>query len=201
MSNSLRPHGMWPARLLCPWDSPGRDTRVGCHALPQGIFPTQGSNPGLPHCRQILYHLSRQENPRILEWIAHPSSRGTSRPRDLNRGLLHCRRILYQLSHQGSIAAAVTSPLIRGELAAPWDKLSWTDPEFKVMRGRQWPLTIRIQKPCLWNLVNLHPSDFHANFLIPTRLPVNSHVIALYLNTWIVVSEFLSIGWLSACVL
>ena len=43
-------------------DSPGKNTGVGCHALLQGIFPTQGSNPGLPHCRQILYHLSHQED-------------------------------------------------------------------------------------------------------------------------------------------
>ena len=43
--------------LLCPWDFPGKSTGVGCHFLLQGIFPTQGSNPGLPHCRQILYHL------------------------------------------------------------------------------------------------------------------------------------------------
>ena len=41
-------------------DSPGKNTGVGCHALLQGIFPTQGSNPGLPHCRQIFYHLSHQ---------------------------------------------------------------------------------------------------------------------------------------------
>ena len=41
-------------------DSPGKNTGVGCHALLQGIFPTQGLNPGLPHCRQILYHLSHQ---------------------------------------------------------------------------------------------------------------------------------------------
>ena len=44
-------------------DSPGRNAGVGCHALLQGIFPTQGSNPGLPHCRQILYHPSHQGNP------------------------------------------------------------------------------------------------------------------------------------------
>jgi len=49
-----------PARLLCPWDSSGKNTGVGCHFLLQGIFPTQGSNPGLLHCRQILYHLSHQ---------------------------------------------------------------------------------------------------------------------------------------------
>ena len=44
-------------------DFSGKNTEVGCHALFQGIFPTQGSNPGLPHCRQILYHLSHQGNP------------------------------------------------------------------------------------------------------------------------------------------
>ena len=44
-------------------DSPGKNAGVGCHALLQGIFPTQGSNPGLPHCRQILYHLSYQGSP------------------------------------------------------------------------------------------------------------------------------------------
>jgi len=44
-------------------DSPGKNTRVGCHALLQGIFPTQGSNPGLPYCRRILYHLNHQGSP------------------------------------------------------------------------------------------------------------------------------------------
>jgi len=53
---------------------------VGCHALLQGIFPTQGLNSGLPHCRQILYHLSHQGSPRIREWIAYPFSRGSSDP-------------------------------------------------------------------------------------------------------------------------
>ena len=45
---------VYPTRLLCPWDSPGKNTGVGCHFLLQGIFLTQGSNPGLLHCRQIL---------------------------------------------------------------------------------------------------------------------------------------------------
>ena len=44
-SDSLQPYGLEPARLLCPWDSPGKDTGVSCHFLFQGIFPTQGSNP------------------------------------------------------------------------------------------------------------------------------------------------------------
>ena len=53
----------------------------GCLSLLQGIFPTQRWNPGLPHCRQILYQLSHKVSPRILEWVAYPFSRGFSRPR------------------------------------------------------------------------------------------------------------------------
>ena len=55
VSYSLRPHGLWPARLLCPWDSPDKNTGVDCHSLLQRIFLTQRSNLGLLHCRQILY--------------------------------------------------------------------------------------------------------------------------------------------------
>ena len=63
-------------------DSPGKNTAVGCHALLQGIFPTQGSNPGLLHWRWILYWLSHQGSPRIPEWVAYPSCRGSSWPRN-----------------------------------------------------------------------------------------------------------------------
>ena len=49
--------------VLGPWDFPGKSTGVGCHFLLQGIFPSQGSNPGLPHCRQTLYPLSHQGSP------------------------------------------------------------------------------------------------------------------------------------------
>ena len=54
VSDSLQPHGLQPARLLCPWDFPGKNTGVGCHSFLQGIFPTQGSNPGLLRCRYIF---------------------------------------------------------------------------------------------------------------------------------------------------
>ena len=54
----VTPWTVQPARLFCPWDFPGKDTGVGCHLLLQGIFPTQGSNLGLLHCSQTLYHLS-----------------------------------------------------------------------------------------------------------------------------------------------
>ena len=63
MSNSLRPHG--------------QNTGMSSLSLLQGIFPTQGSNPGFPHCRQILYQLRHKGSPRILEWGAYPFS---SRP-------------------------------------------------------------------------------------------------------------------------
>ena len=52
-------------KLLRPWDFQGKSTRVGCHFLLQGIFPTQGLNPGLSHCRQTLYHLSHQGSPKM----------------------------------------------------------------------------------------------------------------------------------------
>ena len=59
----------------------------------RGIFPTQGLNPGLLHCRQILYQLSHQGSPRIVEWVAYPFSRGSSRLRNRTGvGLPHCRR-------------------------------------------------------------------------------------------------------------
>ena len=62
LSNSLWPHGLKPARLLCPWNSPGKNPGVGRHSLLQGIFPNQGLNPSFLHCRQICYHLSHQES-------------------------------------------------------------------------------------------------------------------------------------------
>ena len=64
MSNSLRPH-----ELYSPWNSPGHNTGL---PLLLGIFPTQGSNPGLPHCRWILYQLSHKGSPRKLKWVAYP---------------------------------------------------------------------------------------------------------------------------------
>ena len=66
-------------------DSPGKNTRVGCHVLLQGIFPTHRLNPGLPHCSQILYHLNHQGSLQILEWVAYPFFRGSSQPGNWTR--------------------------------------------------------------------------------------------------------------------
>ena len=66
--------------------------------LPGGIYPTQGLNPGLMHCRQIFYQLSHKWNTRILKWVAYPFflTQGS------NWGLLHCRQILYHQDYEGS---------------------------------------------------------------------------------------------------
>ena len=102
-------HGILQARIPGPFPSPGdlpnpgikprppalqadslptepqgkpKNTGVGSLSLLQGIFPTQGLNPGLPHCRRILYQLSHSGSPRLLEWVVHPFSRGSPWPRN-----------------------------------------------------------------------------------------------------------------------
>ena len=76
VSNSLR---------YSSWNSPSLNTGVGSLSFLQAIFPTQGWNLGLSHCRQILYQLSHKINPRILEWVAFPFSSGSSLPRNGTR--------------------------------------------------------------------------------------------------------------------
>ena len=75
MSHSLWPHGLYPARLFCPWDFPGKNTGVACYFLLQEIFPAQGSNPHLLHCRWILDYWATREAARlyILQLYQHPS--------------------------------------------------------------------------------------------------------------------------------
>ena len=73
VSDSLRPVDCSPPGSSVHEDSPGKNTRVGCHALLQGIFPTQGLNPGLPHCRWMLYCLSHQGHPKTwANFLANP---------------------------------------------------------------------------------------------------------------------------------
>ena len=79
--DSFRPHGLQPARLLCPWNSPGKNTGLCSCSLLQGIFPT-GTKPRSSTSQADSYHLSHQGSPRILEWVAYPFSRGSFRPRN-----------------------------------------------------------------------------------------------------------------------
>ena len=85
LSNSLWPHGLW--------NSPGQNTGVGCHSLLQRIFPTQGSNPVLPHCRGILYQLSHKGSPRIPGMGSLSCLQGIFPTQESNQSLLHCKQI------------------------------------------------------------------------------------------------------------
>ena len=102
VSDFLRPHG-----LYSPWNSPGKNIGVGSLSLLQGIFPTQGSDLGLLHCRRILYQLSHKGSPRILEWVAFPFSRRSFQPRDRT-----------QVAH--IVGGFFTSWVTREGLRKPW---------------------------------------------------------------------------------
>ena len=115
MSTSVQPHGLQPARLLRPWDSPGKNPGVGCHFLLQGVFLAQGLNPGLLHwqadslplvppgvfqneseshqsCRTLRSHgLFLQA--KILKWVAFSLLQQIFPTQESNHGLLHCRQI------------------------------------------------------------------------------------------------------------
>ena len=84
-SCSVLSDSLWPQGLYSPWNSPGQNTGVGSLSLLEGIFPIQGSNPGLPHCRRIVYQLSHKGRPRIVKWVANPFSRESSQPRNGTR--------------------------------------------------------------------------------------------------------------------
>ena len=141
VSDSLQTHGLQPASFFCPWNPPGKYIEVGNHSLLQGIFPTQGLNLGLPHCRQILYCLSHQGsspkkvliiqlfptlcNPMdcsLCPWNSPGQNTGVGSlsllwgifpTQGLNLGLPHYRQILY---HKGSprILEWVVMPSSRG---------------------------------------------------------------------------------------
>ena len=82
MKGKVTSYSLQPSGPYSPWTSLGKNTGVGSLSLLQGIFPTQESNPGLPHCKWILYQLSHKGSPRILEWVAYLFSSGSSRPRN-----------------------------------------------------------------------------------------------------------------------
>ena len=107
--DSLRPHGLQRARLLCLWDSPGKTTGVGSHFFLQGIFSIQASNLHLLHYWWILYLLSHRGSPLDTQSGNSPGQntgvgslsllQGIFPAQGLNPGLSHCRWILYQLSY------------------------------------------------------------------------------------------------------
>ena len=100
MCNSVWPHRQQPTRLLHPWDSPGKNIGVACHFLLQWFFPTQGSNPGLPHCRQTPYRLSHQgshDQPR-----QHIKSRDMTLPSSQSYGFSSSHVWIWEMNHKES---------------------------------------------------------------------------------------------------
>ena len=81
-SRSVVSDSLWHHSLYSAWNSSGQNTGVGSVSFFQGIFPMQGSNPGLLHYGHVLYQLSHKGNPRTLEWVAYPFSSRHSRPRN-----------------------------------------------------------------------------------------------------------------------
>ena len=117
---TLRPH-----RLYHPWNSPGQNTGVGSLSLLQGIFPTQGLSPGLPHCRQILYQMSHKGSPRILKWVAYPFSSGSSRTRVC---CIAGRFFTNWAIREAHIIRPFAITFILGECLCTWMSISYLSP-------------------------------------------------------------------------
>ena len=129
MSDSLWPLGLYVApRLLCPWDFPGKNTGMGCHFLLQEIFPTQGLNLGLPHCRQMLYRLSHQGNHDLVRGIFVKLEHVHKRERRVTSTAPKWNGLSYQVKLCPSLVDIVELPL---SIHLPCFPSSWTtEPQF-----------------------------------------------------------------------
>ena len=182
-------------------DSTGKNTGVGCHALLQGIFPTQGWNPGRPCCRWILYCLSHQGSPRILEWVACPGdrgtgdregSRGTSQPRNWIRASCIAGSF-YQLSYQRSPSSSLSMECQKkasqkeNEYFFPFlSFLRWGNTFVVLMHVFAFHSVKIITTPgCLC------PERFFQKYLDKARANLPTHP---FMNTWIIMMK----NWLSA---
>ena len=172
-------HGICQARIL------------GSLFLLQGIFPTQGSNPGLSHCGWILYHLSHQGSPGILEWVAYPFSRGTSQPR--NQARVSCiagrfftswatREFLW--NDTGPISRAFNAQVIQSG-RCPFISVSCVKPKY--------------QATLLWNLhsesltLRSSPSYIHQNVSKTKRKKWKSDCIMAKCNCFSVLLRLLKL--------
>ena len=119
-SHSVVSDSLWPHGLYSSWNSPAHNTRVGSLSLLQGIFPTQGSNPGLLHYRQILYQLSHRGSPRILEWVAYHFSSRSSWPRNGSRVSCIAGRFFTNWVIRDAIGEIQTKPTTKQDRTHIW---------------------------------------------------------------------------------
>ena len=139
----LWPHGLYPSRLLCPWDFPGRNTGVGCHFVLQGIFLTQGLNPcllWLTHCRRILNHWATDIKDIDFFFLFYAASQSMSSPHkhsitgNLNNGMKHCEyqvlpsadRLLYWAAEPSCLALRLCMGFPGSWLAHPPVTRNWS---------------------------------------------------------------------------
>ena len=173
VSNSLRPH-----RLHSPWNFPGQSTRVGSLSLLQGIFPNQGSNPGLLHYRQILYQLNHKVSPRILEWAAYPFSSVTSWPR--NKTGVSC--IAGRFFTNWAIKEALIILNLRTNMKAT--KICYLFIYFLVSLPSFDVCTLKARSPLLLPFLNCMTRTFWSNDILPPN-----H-LEIYIFTWFLLARF-----------
>ena len=156
MSDSLWLRGLYHVRLLCPWNSPGKNTEVGSQSLLQGIFLTQGSNLSLLHCRQILYHLSHEGGPdnliktwgqTCLLWqnklnTRHGTQRGSVRL--LDQGRLQRQNDIWQQLRGKSWWWRKQKPLKSkagrmSRLVQEWKIKTWVVPSYHFLKSLEIP--------------------------------------------------------------
>ena len=131
--------------LYSPWNSPSQNTGVGSLSSLQGIFPTQGSNPGLPHCRRILFQLSHKGMCSFIQQIfrQHLPLLGEIFPsQESNASHLLCRQILYCLSHQESPESTYYVPDVCRMPTAEDNTLAITERDTKMIKSQN-PLLLR----------------------------------------------------------
>ena len=120
-----------PTRLLCPWDSPGSNTGVGCHFLLQGIFLTQESNPGFLHCRQMIYQLSYEGSLEMKIMVPISSISSLSLLPGLGRSAAEGIRYPLQYSWSSLVAQLAKNPPLMWET---WVRsLAW---EYPLEKGK-----------------------------------------------------------------
>ena len=131
MSNSLQPYGLWPTRLLCPWDSPGKNTGVGRHVLLQGTFPTQGLSP----CLLCLLHWQVGSSPLVPPGKPYNMSAAAAAAKSLQSWLILCNPI------DGSPPGSPVSGILQAKI------LEWVAISF----SNAWKWKVKVKSlSCVW---------------------------------------------------
>ena len=191
MSDSLRPHGLYPTRLLRPWDFPGKHTGVGCHFLLQRIFLTRGSNPGFLHCRQMLYRLSHREAPKhSLRSVQFSSVQLFSRVRLFATPWIAARQASLSITNSRSslqlMCIESVMPSSHLILCRPLLLLAPIPPSIRIFSNES---TLRMRWPrsyIIWPSLNTSPTDIlsHPSAVSPLPCPFSNTSVISWPSRW-----------------